>query len=601
MKSGALILGIIVSAALLAAAGVLYSMAGGSSAQPYRASLDLVRRIEQISSSWSVEVARVKADPLADFDSLTAFIPRMARLKETLADTARGIADLPDRLANDVQVYLNALAAKEERIERFKTGYAVVRNSRRFLPIAVANVARQGEESGHPTLARTVPMLIQDMNLYLATPTAEGKERLSTDMAALREDSVTYPPPLANALANLLAHAEVLLERHEPTETLFQEATSNELTDLANQLAGNLEFELSRQAGLATRYERGVLGVVGVLALFWIGLAVQQRARRGAAPPALDEVPADLPGEAAPGAPASADDYDSLRAGARRDQFGDIGRELARRDQFGDIGRELAAAAFSAPAGMSAESALLYRFRSERVGDNLAATAERLATRMDYLRRTHQKMRAALRDSDVIVELPDGTDLDTEIDASLAIADHARREVNGIADLAGRLASYAGLPNGDSDRDMVDINACIEEVVAGTRADVAATVSKRLGDVPEIFASRTEIRLLLAQVIDNSVRALEGLEGRKATIKIDTAWRSDEVQITVIDNGGGITPERRRQIFRPFYTSRDGAMGLGLTLAGHLVKKYEGGIKVNSLPGQGTVTRITLPTGIPGP
>ena len=588
MKPGALILGIIVSAALLAAAGVLYSMAGGGSVQPYRASLDLVRQIEQLSSSWSVEVARVKADPLADFDSLAAFIPRMARLKETLSDTTRGVADLPDRLANDVQVYLNALAAKEERIERFKTSYAVVRNSRRFLPIAVANVARQADEFDHPSLASSVPMLIQDVNLYLTTPTADGKERLSTEMARVREDSVTYPPPLANALANLLAHAEVLLERHEPTETLFQEATSNELTDLTNRLAGNLEFELSRQAGLATRYERGVLGVVGVLALFWIVLAVQQRARRSAAPAALDEIPADAAGDAAPQAPASADDYDPLRV-------------MARRDQLGDIGRELAAAAFTSPTGMSAESAMLYRFRSERVGDNLAAAAERLAARMDYLRRTHQKIRAALRDTDIIVELPDGTDLDTEIDASVAIADHAHREVNGIADLAGRLASYPGLPNGDSDRDMVDINACIEEVVAGTRADIAATVAKRLGDVPEIFASRTEIRLLLAQVIDNSVRALEGLEGRKATIKIDTAWRSDEVQITVIDNGDGITPERRRQIFRPFYTSRDGAMGLGLTLAGHLVKKYEGGIKVNSLPGQGTVTRITLPTGIPGP
>ena len=119
--------------------------------------------------------------------------------------------------------------------------------------------------------------------------------------------------------------------------------------------------------------------------------------------------------------------------------------------------------------------------------------------------------------------------------------------------------------------------------------------------MPGLFASRTEIRLLLAQVIENSVRAVQGLEDRKATIKIDTAWRNKDVLITVIDNGGGITPDRRRQIFGPFYTSRNGAMGLGLTLAGHLVKKYEGGIRVNSLPGQGTVTRITLPTGTPGP
>ena len=94
---------------------------------------------------------------------------------------------------------------------------------------------------------------------------------------------------------------------------------------------------------------------------------------------------------------------------------------------------------------------------------------------------------------------------------------------------------------------------------------------------------------------------VERLDDRKGTIKIDTAQRNEEIVITIIDNGAGITPDRRKQIFKPFYTSRDGAMGLGLTLAGHLVKKYEGGIKVNSLPGQGTVTRITLPTGTPGP
>ena len=68
MKSGALVLGIIVSALLLVAAGTLYTMAGSAGGQQYRASVDLVRQIEQLSSSWSVEVARVRADPFADFD-----------------------------------------------------------------------------------------------------------------------------------------------------------------------------------------------------------------------------------------------------------------------------------------------------------------------------------------------------------------------------------------------------------------------------------------------------------------------------------------------------------------------------------------------------
>ena len=172
-----------------------------------------------------------------------------------------------------------------------------------------------------------------------------------------------------------------------------------------------------------------------------------------------------------------------------------------------EIARVKAAAASSSPAGLSAETAMLYGYLAERVGDNVAAAAERVAARMDYLRQTHQKIHAALQRSEVMVELPDGTDLDEEIEAGSAIANHVRREVNGIADLARRLASFSGLPNGDMDRDMVDVNACIDEVVAATEADRAASVSKRLGDVPEIFASKTEIRLLLAQILENSVRA----------------------------------------------------------------------------------------------
>ena len=590
MKIGALILGIIVSVLLLAAAGVLYTMAGSNGGQQYRTSIDLVRQIQQLSSSWSIETARVRSDPLADFDSLAAFIPRMARLKEGLSDAARRIPGLPDRLASDVRGYLSAIDAKEERIERFKTGYAVVRNSSRYLPLAATNVTRQAQEIDDAPLARSISMLTQDMNLYLATPTDTGKERLTADMEKLRGDSVAYPPPLANALANMLAHAEVLLARQAPIDLLFQEATSNEITDLADRLAGNLEFERSRQGALATNYERGVLAVIGVLALFWILLSVQQRARGGVSA-AAHEAAAGTPRDAVP--EAAIGDYESLHAMALQDEFGNL--------PLGAIDRELAAAVSASPAGLSAETAMLYGYLAERVGDNVAAAAERVAARVDYLRQTHQRIHAALQGSEVMVELANGTDLDEEIEAGSAIANHVRREVNGIADLARRLASFSGLPNGDVDRDMVDVNACIEEVVSATRAEDSASVSKRLGNVPEIFASKTEIRLLLAQILENSVCAVEGLEERQGTIKIDTARRNEEILITIIDNGAGIAPDRRKQIFKPFYTSRDGAMGLGLTLAGHLVKKYEGGIKVNSLPGQGTVTRITLPTGTPGP
>ena len=89
MKPGALILGITVSVLLLAAAGWLYTMADDRGEGHYRSSIGLIREIQELSSNWSIEIARVRTDPLADFDILTSFAPQMSRLKERLSDAAR--------------------------------------------------------------------------------------------------------------------------------------------------------------------------------------------------------------------------------------------------------------------------------------------------------------------------------------------------------------------------------------------------------------------------------------------------------------------------------------------------------------------------------
>ena len=310
MKPGALILGAVVSVVLLAAAGVLYMMASGSGEQQYRRSINIVQQIQRLSSDWSIEVTRVKADPLADFDSLAAFIPRMTRFKADLSETAHRIPDLPDRLANSINAYISAIDAKEERVERFKTGYAVVRNSARYLPLAGSNVTELAREAENDDLARDVSAFVRDVDLYLTTPTDADQERLLGEVETLRKESVGYPPELANGLTNLISHAEVLLTKQGPTEELFREATSNRISGLTDELAGNLRFELGRKEVQLALYDRGMLVVMALLALFWIALALHQRRRGGGAAAAATAAfvppaePAAAPQEApAPGPP----------------------------------------------------------------------------------------------------------------------------------------------------------------------------------------------------------------------------------------------------------------------------------------------------------
>ena len=615
MKARALVLGIVVSVVLLGVAGALYVFgAGGGTEGQYRSAVTLTRQVQQLSSQWSVEIARVKSDPLADFDSLAAFIPRMAQLKRELSGTVRGIAGLPDRLASDVNAYSSALEAQEERIERFKTGYAVVRNSTRYLPLAAANVTRQAQVAREEALVRSIAVLVQDMNLFLSNPTETARARLAEELQRLREASVAQPPALANGLANFVAHAEVLLDRQGPTQELFHKATSSDIGDLTERLVGSFEFELSKQALQSVWYERGMLAVIAVLALFWVGLAAQQRGRGAAteAPVSVSPTPRAVPPlPAAALADSSAEPLPGLSRAAPRasepTEEEDLrAAVLAAAGEANAIGAQdvdvaLAAALSPAEPALSVDNALLHGFLARCVADNLAASASRIATRMDYLHQTQSRIQQALQDNDALLPaLADGADLDEEVEAAGVIAAGVRREMNAIADLARRLAASAAMPNGTLDRDMVDLNACVEEALHATRAEESATVARRLGPIPEIFASRAEIRLLLTKVIENSVHAVQGLERRAGTIKVDTARRNDDILVTVIDNGRGISAERRAKIFRPFYTSRDGAMGLGLTLASYLATKYEGDIKVNSLPDQGTVTRITLPAGMPG-
>ena len=122
MKSKSITIGVFLSVALIAIAAGLYWMANSIRQGNYQLAISLIRQISQIESQWSIETARVRADSMADFDGLITFIPRMERLKDGLLETMLGIPDLPEKLGNDLNAYLSALDAKEERIERFKMG-----------------------------------------------------------------------------------------------------------------------------------------------------------------------------------------------------------------------------------------------------------------------------------------------------------------------------------------------------------------------------------------------------------------------------------------------------------------------------------------------
>lgn len=78
-------------------------------------------------------------------------------------------------------------------------------------------------------------------------------------------------------------------------------------------------------------------------------------------------------------------------------------------------------------------------------------------------------------------------------------------------------------------------------------------------------------------------------------IVVRTAMERSRLIIEVADNGPGIPPENRKRVFDPFFTTREGGMGLGLTVVHQIVKTHGGDITVCENSGTGACFRLWLP------
>jgi signal transduction histidine kinase len=66
-------------------------------------------------------------------------------------------------------------------------------------------------------------------------------------------------------------------------------------------------------------------------------------------------------------------------------------------------------------------------------------------------------------------------------------------------------------------------------------------------------------------------------------------------QIAVSDSGSGIKPDVAAKLFTPFFTTRPGGTGLGLSVAQHIVAQHGGSIQAENKPGGGARFVIWLP------
>ena len=93
-------------------------------------------------------------------------------------------------------------------------------------------------------------------------------------------------------------------------------------------------------------------------------------------------------------------------------------------------------------------------------------------------------------------------------------------------------------------------------------------------------ADKEMVEQLLINLLKNAHEACQGAPDKKIELKAEMV--GDTVHLTISDNGQGISPEALDKIFIPFYSTKTGGSGIGLSLCRQIVSRHKGKISAQS-------------------
>jgi len=155
----------------------------------------------------------------------------------------------------------------------------------------------------------------------------------------------------------------------------------------------------------------------------------------------------------------------------------------------------------------------------------------------------------------------------------------------------------------------IDINQPIEDSLALLKEQLRIhdiCIERRLEkNLPKIQADPNQLQQVFLNIITNARDAICAVgqpDTRGGTLQIETRLSQNKEAIEIIfkDTGCGMSQDQLDHIFNPFFTTKspDGGIGLGMSIVYRIVENHKGKIEVDSVQGQWTSFKITLPLNV---
>lgn len=186
--------------------------------------------------------------------------------------------------------------------------------------------------------------------------------------------------------------------------------------------------------------------------------------------------------------------------------------------------------------------------------------------------------------------------------------ENLRRIMNSTEELNHFISSVLELTKVESNRvslnlESKDVNQVLERIIERFDAQSKNLEITIKTELEPLFPIRMDVSLItkvLTNIIDNAMK----YSTRGSEILVRTRDLGDTLEISVIDQGIGLSAEELPNLFTRFYrakndqTTKNAGTGLGLYLTKFFVEAHQGRVEVTSVHGKGSEFRIILPTNL---
>lgn len=145
------------------------------------------------------------------------------------------------------------------------------------------------------------------------------------------------------------------------------------------------------------------------------------------------------------------------------------------------------------------------------------------------------------------------------------------------------------------DAEAVDLSAAVEDTCSAFAQQIERNnVHLQVSAPPAAWVVSQPVLLtqILNSLFSNALEAMPG--GGRLTLEVLELPEQGEVQLTLTDTGKGMSQQQERMVFKPFFTTKQGGLGVGLVLVKRIMERFGGAVSLTSREEEGTRVSLTF-------